>query len=137
MTASLCYIVGRIEEAVQYADAGRLVIDSGEFDDVPFGQESMLGGAYSVIGQPERAVEWGRAQLARRRDTHGITAGNLVLALVWAGRKDEAMTLANDLVDSAEATRNPWCPRSHCSATATPSAKPIPPARWTPCAGAW
>jgi tetratricopeptide (TPR) repeat protein len=106
--ASLCYIHGRVEEALQYADAGRLVIDSGEFDDAAYGQEGVLGGVYSIVGQPERAVEWGRAQLARGRDTHAITAVNLVLALVWAGRKDEAMTLASSLVDAPEATRNPW-----------------------------
>jgi predicted ATPase len=106
--ASLCYILGRVEEAVQYADAGRLVIDNGEFDEVSYGQEGVLGGPYCLIGQPERAVEWGRAQLARDRDTHGITAANLVLALVWAGRKDEAMTVATGLVAAVEATRNPW-----------------------------
>lgn len=105
--AALCYSAGRVEEAVQYADAGQLVIDSGEFDDVPYGQEGILGGAYSIIGQPERAVEWCRAQLAKNRDTHGITAGNLVLSLMWAGRGDEAMTVADGLVDAAEATRNP------------------------------
>ena len=108
VTASLCYMLGRAEEAVQYADAGRAAIDSGEFDDVPLGQESVLGGAYCLIGQPERAVEWGRKQLARHLDTHGITAGNLVLALVWAGHKDDAMTVANDLIESPEANRNPW-----------------------------
>jgi tetratricopeptide (TPR) repeat protein len=108
LEASLCYTLGRIEEAVQYADAGRLVIDSGEFDDPPYGQEGILGGVYCLIGQPERAVEWGSAQLARDRDTHGITAVNLVLALAWAGRRDEAMTLAADLVDAPKVTRNPW-----------------------------
>jgi predicted ATPase len=108
VTASLCYILGRVEDAVHYADAGRLVIDSGEFDEVPYGQEGVLGGAYSLIGQPERAVEWDRAQLARDRDTHGITAANLVLALMWAGRKDEAMTVANGLVDAPNVNRNPW-----------------------------
>ncbi len=106
--AAVCYMVGRVEEAIQYADAGRLAIESGEFDEVPYGQEGVLVGAYSLIGQPERAVEWCRAQLGRDRDTHGITAGNLVLALKWAGRTDEAMTVANGLVDAAEATRNPW-----------------------------
>ncbi|WP_232079295.1 ATP-binding protein [Mycobacterium conspicuum] len=107
--AALCYVLGRVEDAVQYADAGRPVIESGEFDDLRYGEEGILAGAYSVIGQPERAVEWGSAQLARNRDTYGITAANLVLALVWAGRTDEAMALAHNLVDSPEATRNPWC----------------------------
>jgi predicted ATPase len=106
--AALCYFAGRVEEAVRYADAGRLVIDSGEFNNVPYGQEGVLGAPYSLIGQPERAVEWCRAQLAQDRDTHGITAGNLVLALMVAGHDDSAITVANGLVDAAETTRNPF-----------------------------
>jgi hypothetical protein len=84
------------------------VIDSGEFDEVPYGREGVLGAPYCIIGQPERAVEWCRAQLAHDRDTHGVTAGNLVLALKQAGRDDEAMTGASGLVAAAEATRNPF-----------------------------
>ena len=106
--AAVCYMVGRVEEAIQYADAGRLAIESGEFDEVPYGHEGLLVGVYSLIGQPERAVEWCRAQLARDRDTHGITAGILALALRWAGRTDEAMTVANGLVGAAEATGTLW-----------------------------
>ena len=34
-----------------------------------------------IIGQPERSVEWCRAQLARGRDTHALTRASLVLAL--------------------------------------------------------
>ena len=44
------------------------MIGSGR-DEVPFGVEGLLGGAYLAIGQPERWVEWCRAQLARGRDT--------------------------------------------------------------------
>ena len=49
-----------------------MVIGSGR-DEVPFGVEGWLGGVYLVIGQPERSVEWCRAQLARGRDTHALT----------------------------------------------------------------
>ena len=66
-------MAGRIEAAVGYADAGQTVIGSGRHDEVPFGLEGLLGAVYLVIGQPERWVEWCRAQLARGRDTHGIT----------------------------------------------------------------
>ena len=75
--------------------------------EVPFGVEGLLGGAYLVIGQPERWVEWCRAQLARGRDTHTITRATLVFALTIAGSGDEAMAAANGLIDAAEATRNP------------------------------
>jgi hypothetical protein len=96
---------GRIEAAVGYADAGQTVIGTG--GEVPFGLEGVLGGAYAVIGQPERHAEWCRAQLARGRDTHTFTRSNLVLALTAAGAGEEARAAANGLIDAAEATHNP------------------------------
>ena len=134
--ASQCYMAGRIEEAVRYSDAGQMVIGSGR-DEVPFGLEGLLGAAYMVIGQPERTVEWCRAQLARGRDTHTLTRTTLVIALTMAGRGDEAMAAANGLIEAAEATRNPLCSRSRFSPMGSPSATLIPTAHWTPCAGAW
>ena len=106
--ASQCWWPGRIEEAVRYADAGQLVIGSGRHDEVPFGSEAALGTAYGVIGQPERWVEWCRNQLARGRDTHGITRTYLVYALALAGCAEEARAAANGLIDTAEATHNPY-----------------------------
>jgi len=97
---------GRIEEAARYSDAGQKVLGSGR-GEVPFGLEGWLGGAYLYIGQPERMVEVCRAQLARGRDTLGITRAALVFALTIAGCGDEARTAANGLLDAAEATRNP------------------------------
>src|ERR1700730_18244331 len=79
MAASQCFTIGRIEEAVGYAEAGQTVIGSG--GEVPFGDEGALGGVYLVIGQPELAVEWCRAQLARGRDTHTLTRYWLVATL--------------------------------------------------------
>jgi hypothetical protein len=106
--ASLCWNAGRIEAAVGYVDAGQLVIGSGRHEEVPFGLEGLLGAAYGVIGQPERWVEWCRAQLARGRDTHGLTRAYLVFALTLAGCGEEARAAANDLIEATEATRNPW-----------------------------
>ncbi|MGO9695152.1 MAG: ATP-binding protein [Mycobacterium sp.] len=104
--ASLCWVVGRIEDAVGYADAGQTVIDSG--GEVPFGIEGRLGFVYAAIGQPERWVEWCRAQLARGHDTHALTRANLVVALTAAGAGEEARAAANGLIDAAEATHNPY-----------------------------
>ena len=67
--ASQCCMTGRIEAAVGYSDAGQIVLGRSR-DAVPYGIEAVLGAVYLVIGQPERWVEWCRAQLARRRDTH-------------------------------------------------------------------
>ena len=47
---------------------------SGE---VPDGVQAMLGGPYLDIGQPERAVDWCRTQLARGPDTHVFTRAPL------------------------------------------------------------
>ena len=80
---------GRIEAAVGYSDAAQPVIGSGR-DEVPFGIEGTLGAVYLAIGQPERCVEWCRAQLARGRDTHTLTRACLVAALAVAGCGEEA-----------------------------------------------
>ena len=105
--ASQCYMAGRIEAAVRYSDAGQTVLGNGR-GEVPYGLEGWLGGAYVYIGQPERWVEWCRAQLARGRDTHTLTRASLVIALKIAGSEDEAMAAAKGLIDAAEATHNPW-----------------------------
>ncbi|MBV8178710.1 MAG: adenylate/guanylate cyclase domain-containing protein [Mycobacterium sp.] len=105
--ASLCWVVGRIEEAVGYADAGQTVIANGRHE-VPYGLEGALGPVYSTIGQPERWVEWCRAQLARGRDTHTLTRTYLVIGLMLAGAGEEARAAANGLIEAAEATHNPF-----------------------------
>jgi tetratricopeptide (TPR) repeat protein len=105
--ATQCWFVGRIEEAVRYSDTGQAAVrtDRGE---VPFGLEVLLGSSYLAVGQPDRSVEWCRARLARRRDAHGNMTAFLVTSLTIAGRDDDAIAAADGLVDTAEATRNPW-----------------------------
>jgi predicted ATPase/class 3 adenylate cyclase len=105
--AAQCWQPGRLEEAIRYSEAGQLVV-SGRRDEVPYGIQGWLGSAYLAIGQPERMVEWGRAQLARGRDTHTLTRASLVQALMIAGSHDEAMAAATGLIDAAEATHNPY-----------------------------
>src|SRR5271163_883361 len=105
--ATWCSQVGRTDDAVRYSDAAQLLIASGRYEEVPFGGEAVLGNAYLHIGQPERCVEWCRAQLARGRDTHTVITAYLVNAMALAGSHDEAMAAANGLIDAAEATHNP------------------------------
>ncbi len=105
--AAQCWMAGRIEAAVRYGDAAQQVLDSGR-SMVPFGIEGMLGVAYTMIGQPERWVEWCRTQLARGRDTHALTWACLVLALTIAGSAEEARVATTGLIDAGEATRNPY-----------------------------
>jgi predicted ATPase len=103
-----CWMPGRIEEAVGYADAAQTVIGSGRYEEVPFGLEGLLGVAYMAVGQPERWVEWCRAQLARGRDTHTFTRACLVSALTFAGCGEEARAAATGLIEVAEASHNPF-----------------------------
>jgi predicted ATPase len=106
--ASACWNAGRIEAAVGYSDAGQIVLASGGGDAPPYGSEGVLGTAYTVIGQPERCVEWCRMQLARGRDTHRITRACLTIALAMAGSGEDARAAANGLIDAAGATLNPF-----------------------------
>ena len=105
--ASLCWMPGRVEEALRYSDATRLVFDRGP-GPVPFGAEGWMGTAYLASGQRARWAEWCRTQIARGRDTHTITWASLVFALVTEGSADEAMASADGLVEAAEAIRNPY-----------------------------
>ncbi len=107
LMASQCYMAGRIEAAVGYSDAAQMVLGTDR-DEVPYGIQGWVGGAYVYIGQPERSVEWYRAQLGGGRDTHTLTRAALVIALKIAGSEDEAMAATKGLLDAAEATHNPW-----------------------------
>jgi predicted ATPase len=104
--ASLCYTTGRIEAAVRYCDAGQIVLGSSR-EALPYGIEAWLGTVYLNVGQPERMVEWCRAQLARRHDTHVHIRAWLVIALSVVGSGGEAMDCADGLIEAAEATGNP------------------------------
>jgi tetratricopeptide (TPR) repeat protein len=103
-----CWMPGRIEAAVRYADAAQTVIGSGRHEEVPFGLEGLLGVAYMAVGQPERWVEWCRAQLALGRDTHTFTRACLVSALTFAGCGEVARAAATGLIEVAEASHNPF-----------------------------
>ncbi len=106
VTASQCYMTGRIEAAVGYSDTGQIVLGRSR-EALPHGIEAWLGTVYLAIGQPERLAESCRAQLARRRDTHVVIRGWLVAALSMAGSDAEAMDSADGLIEAAEATGNP------------------------------
>jgi predicted ATPase/class 3 adenylate cyclase len=103
--ASQCWIVGRIQAAVRYGDAGRRVIEQG--GKVPFGLEGMLSSVYTPAGQLERTVQWCRAQIDSGRDTHTFTRSQLVMVLTIVGSAEQAMADADGLVAAAEASQNP------------------------------
>jgi predicted ATPase len=107
VVASNCYMAGRIDPAIRYTEAAERAISGGS-DHAPYGAEGFIGSAYVAVGQPERWIRWCRAQLARGLDTHSLTTTCLVIGLAITGSVDEAMAVANGLVDAAEATGNPF-----------------------------
>jgi tetratricopeptide (TPR) repeat protein len=105
-TATQCWFVGRIEQALRYTDAGQAAIGAGH-GDLPFGFEGLLANSYIAIGQPDRSAEWCRALLAREDDSHVNITSYLAMALTIAGRDDQAIATANGLPETAAATHNP------------------------------
>jgi tetratricopeptide (TPR) repeat protein len=104
--ATQCWIVGRMEEAVQYSEVGQVAFHKSRCG-VPRGFEAWLGGIFTQIGQPDRSIEWYRAELASNRDAHVLTSTAVVMAKTMAGTHDAAMAAAKGLIEAAEATRNP------------------------------
>jgi hypothetical protein len=110
--ASLCvmatqgWIVGRIDDAVRYSEAGQVAFHKSRAG-VPPGFETWLGGVFTQIGQPDRSIEWYGAALATDRDAHVLTRAALVIPKTMAGSHDAAMAAAKGLIEAAEATRNP------------------------------
>jgi predicted ATPase len=107
LTASNCYMAGRIDSAIRYTEAAREAI-GGASDQFAYGVEGLVGAPYVAVGQPERWVQLCRAQLARGPATNVCTMACLVIALDAMGSYDEAMAAGNGLIDAAEATGNPY-----------------------------
>ena len=104
---SLCYNTGRIDSAIHYTEAAERSI-SGASVHLPHTAAGFLGSAYPAVGQPERWVQWFRAELARGRYTDPYSRTNVVIALTVAGSIDDAMAAAGGLIEAAEATGNPY-----------------------------
>ncbi len=134
--ASWCYVAGRLEEAVRYCDAGQIVV-AGSPDGVLFGFESWLGGVYNFTGQPERSVEWSRFLLARGPDPYANIRAGLVFGLMMTGFHAEAVAVANDLIDAADAITNPWALAFVLLTYGIACGDVDPLARVVLCAGVW
>ena len=99
-------MTGRIEDAVRHADEAAALAETDRYE-MPFGLMGWSCGAYTASGQPRRAVELCRKELARGRDTHTLTLQCLVLAATIKGPSDEAEALAEGLPAAAESLGNP------------------------------
>nr|WP_090278748.1 adenylate/guanylate cyclase domain-containing protein [Mycolicibacterium komanii]CRL74384.1 LuxR family transcriptional regulator [Mycolicibacterium komanii] len=105
--ASVCYMAGRVDAAINYTDTiGRAIRDGR--DAVPFGLAGLAGGAYLMTGHPERALQWCRTYLEQGRGSQALNRAGLVQALAVTGSDEEAMDAAEGLIEAAEATGNPW-----------------------------
>ena len=105
--AAECYATGRVGDSVGYAESGRLAIESGRFDEVPYEFEVALGATYATAGGPDQWVELCRNIIARGSGTHALARAFLAMVLNFAGATDEAIATVEGLVATAEATDNP------------------------------
>ncbi len=107
VVAALCWMSGRLEDALAYTEAGTAAMRS-ERGHVPFDFDGLFGGLYVSIGQVHRGIAWYDTYLESNRDPLGIVRANRVLALVMGGRLDDAVAVAPGIVDVAETTGNPY-----------------------------
>jgi hypothetical protein len=107
VAAAQCYASGRIDDGIDYGEAGLVLLESGRFDQLPHEGEVWLGGAYLAKGWPERWVEVCRNVLARSPNKHALARACLVEALTMTGADDEAMAVSEGLLAAADATGNP------------------------------
>jgi predicted ATPase len=105
--ASRCCLPGRTEDALRYCEAGQALIADGG-DESPYCAEGWLGAAYQYAGRPDRLIDWCRIQLARDPDSRALARSSLVIALAMVGSFDEAMVAAEGMVETAEASQNPF-----------------------------
>ena len=105
--AAQCYLSGRIDDAIDYAEAAQREIGSERFDRAPYDFELSLGGVYAFKGQPERWVEFARNVIARGESKHSYTWGTLVLGLLLAGAVDEAVDVSEGFQSPAYSADNP------------------------------
>ena len=105
--AAQCYVLGRVDEAVGYIEVGQAALERGCYAEVPFDFEAVLGTAYHLKGEPEKAASMVRNTIERSSGAHTLPRVMLVIALANAGAYDEAMAVAEGLPAAADATENP------------------------------
>jgi predicted ATPase len=104
--ATQCYVTGRVEHALGYAETALAAIETGRFDKVPHEYDASFGGTYITAGQADRWVELCRSVIAREQ-TSVFARSCLVLALSLVGTREESVAAAQGLTAAAEATGNP------------------------------
>jgi len=106
--ASICAVAGRVADAARYADAARALLDDPRYAQIPCGMATaFVGLGYLHVGRPGGWVDFCEAAIARDPAARAYAGRNIIGALFFAGRPDEAFPLAADIVEIAEATGSP------------------------------
>jgi predicted ATPase len=106
--ASLCYMAGRVDDALAYSAAGEAALYNSDVGAAFSPEQLWLGAVYSVTGDANRYIASYSAHMTQGRDVHQLSRGCVVIALLLAERNEEARALAQGLVEAAEPTRNPY-----------------------------
>jgi len=105
--ASRTYHIGNYEQAMEYAESGLQVIDSGRYDVVPYEMDSELPGVYLQTGQIERCNALHRKRIEQSQDSALYARGFLAINLTMTGELDEALAVSEILSDVTTVTDNP------------------------------
>ena len=106
--ASQCWATERFADAIRLCDEAEHAIKALHADELPFGIDGLLGAAYVIGGRAEDAVECYQTHLHRSRDRNGLIRTGLVMALLAAGRTDEARAEGQSLMEIGERTGNQY-----------------------------
>ncbi|WP_137146167.1 adenylate/guanylate cyclase domain-containing protein [Mycolicibacterium sp. CR10] len=112
IAAAQCYMTGRVDAFLRYANAGQTAVRSRRFADVPVELEGTLAGGYLTCVDAQRCLAWVDDAVERAGIRSPYIAAARVFALMYAGVPDEAMAAADDLMAATEFESNPTVVRS-------------------------
>ncbi len=108
--ASQCWMVGRTDDSVRFADQAMAEIEGKSVLRMPFAIAPVVGGGYLACGDPQRA-----AQCYRRMDRlesapvgRALIAVGLALTMNSLGATTDAASVMAGVLDDDEVTKNPY-----------------------------
>ncbi|MDQ1719601.1 MAG: hypothetical protein QOE89_3554 [Pseudonocardiales bacterium] len=104
--AAHCYGTGRMDDFHAHTRAAQEAIDSGRFDEVPDMFDATDHGGY-LTTDPASCAERCRTRIAHDPDNRPYTRHTLVIALSTAGATDEAIAVADRVLDIDHSADNP------------------------------
>jgi hypothetical protein len=107
VTVTQIYLIGRVDDAIQYSECAQNLTGHSDFDSFPFGYGAYHGSAFIAVGRPERWAVACRVELENDDDSHGYTRASLAMALALGGAVIEAKAALRGVVAVAATTRNP------------------------------